>query len=194
MQPDFRTLQWLNPPPHSRVDEAGQLTVRTGDRTDFWRETLYGFVRDNGHFYFTEQQGDFTVEVRFRGRFEGLYDQAGLMLRLDERHWLKTGIEYTDGQQHLSAVVTNDFSDWSVLPLEPAPEEVWLRLTRLGSAVLVQYALDGRDYKLLRLAHLPEHDPVQVGVMCCSPERAGLEVTFRDFRVGPPVTAGLHGT
>jgi regulation of enolase protein 1 (concanavalin A-like superfamily) len=24
--------------------------------------------------------------------------------------------------------------------------------------------------------------------MCCSPERAGLEATFRDFRIGAPIS------
>jgi uncharacterized protein len=32
---------------------------------------------------------------------------------------------------------------------------------------------------------LPE--TVDVGVMGCSPQGAGLEVTFRDFRIGEPI-------
>jgi regulation of enolase protein 1 (concanavalin A-like superfamily) len=41
---------------------------------------------------------------------------------------------------------------------------------------------------LLRLGYLDLPATVAVGVMCCSPERAGLEATFRDFRIGPPIT------
>ena len=29
----------------------------SGDKTDFWRETFYGFVHDNGHFYYREVAG-----------------------------------------------------------------------------------------------------------------------------------------
>jgi len=29
-------------------------------------------------------------------------------------------------------------------------------------------------------------------MMCCSPERAGFEATFRDFRLGPPIARNLH--
>jgi regulation of enolase protein 1 (concanavalin A-like superfamily) len=41
---------------------------------------------------------------------------------------------------------------------------------------------------LLRLGHLDLPATVDVGVMCCSPERAGLAATFRDFRIGPPIS------
>jgi regulation of enolase protein 1 (concanavalin A-like superfamily) len=48
-------------------------------------------------------------------------------------------------------------------------------------------------WRLLRLAHLDMPASVEVGVMCCSPERAGLEATFRGFRVGEPISrAGLE--
>jgi regulation of enolase protein 1 (concanavalin A-like superfamily) len=44
-----------------------------------------------------------------------------------------------------------------------------------------------RPWQLLRLGYLDLPATVDVGVMCCSPERAGLEATFRDFRIGPPI-------
>ncbi len=31
-----------------------------------------------------------------------------------------------------------------------------------------------------------------VGPMCCTPERAGLDVRFSDFRIGPPIVKDLH--
>ena len=60
-------------------------------KTDFWRETHYGFIRDDGHFRDVAAEGDFTADVAFRGDYRELYDQAGLMLRLDERNWIKAG-------------------------------------------------------------------------------------------------------
>ena len=38
----------LNPPP-DRSLTAEALTVQTGEHTDFWRDTRYGFRRDSGH-------------------------------------------------------------------------------------------------------------------------------------------------
>lgn len=75
-------LQWLNPPP-KYTSADGSLHVETGAETDFWRQTFYGFVRDNGPFGSTEVTSDFSAEVSFRGAYTELYDQAGMMVRLD---------------------------------------------------------------------------------------------------------------
>ncbi|TIN69289.1 MAG: DUF1349 domain-containing protein, partial [Mesorhizobium sp.] len=31
-----------------------------------------------------------------------------------------------------------------------------------------------------------------IGMMCCSPQREGFEVTFSDFSLGPPISRELH--
>jgi len=133
------TFAWLNPPAAWQGDENA-LELSTGEATDFWRQTFYGFVRDNGHAFLKPVTGDFTASAAVIGDYEHLYDQAGLMLRVDERNWIKTGIEFTDGLMHFSVVVTREISDWSVIPLlEAKPEdEVRVRLTRHGDAVRIQ--------------------------------------------------------
>ncbi len=180
-------MQWLNEP-KTWKDEAGTLVVTTDAKTDFWRHTHYGFVRDNAHVYFEEVTGDFLAEVFFVGRYREQYDQAGLMVRLGERDWLKTGIEYVEGKKYASAVVTRDFSDWSVQPLLESGDGagdsgLWLRLTRQGTAFTVHTSLDKNRFELLRLAYLPAEERVQLGMMCASPEGSGFEVTFSHFRV-----------
>jgi regulation of enolase protein 1 (concanavalin A-like superfamily) len=187
-------MRWLNEPPAWR-ERAGILEVETGPRTDFWRETHYGFIRDGGHFFHEEAQGDFTAAVAFSGDYRALYDQAGLMLRRDERNWIKAGIEFVDGRKTLSVVVTREFSDWSTMPLPEDQEWLRLRLTRHGSAVRVEWApeREGAGFTMLRLAYLPVGDPALVGPMCCSPERAGFIARFRDFSVAPPIGKDLHG-
>jgi uncharacterized protein len=186
-------MSWLNVPPQWRQD-GDRLHVTTGDRTDFWRRTFYGFTHDNGHFYHQPVTGDFSAEVTISADYKALYDQAGLMLRVDERNWLKTGIEYTDGAMHFSVVATrNDFSDWSVLVLpQEARDSLDIRLTRHGEALRVQYRTSGSDWRMARLAMLPMGETVAVGMMCCTPERSGLEVTFHNFAVKPPISRQLH--
>ncbi len=189
---DFAAYKWLNPPEYSEFRD-GHLFVRTGDRTDFWRDTFYGFWRDNGHLFYRPVEGDFTAEVTIDGRFDTLYDQAGLMVRLSETHWIKAGIEFTDGALHFSVVVTNDHSDWSMLKIAPPTSGLRLRMTRHGEAVRVQYldAEDGR-WKMARLAYLPRSSSIDVGMMCCSPQRAGFEVKFHDVELGPAIARDLH--
>lgn len=175
-------MQWLNEPP-AWNDANGILTVTSGPKSDFWRKTHYGFIRDNGHFYFQPMTGPFTADVRITGQYRDLYDQAGLMVRLDETTWMKCGIEYVDGVQHVSAVVTRDFSDWSVVPLPQNPPSLWLRVKRDGDTVEVHYSLDGSAYTMLRLAHLTLAETVQVGPMCASPDGSGFTTTFEGFSV-----------
>jgi len=187
-------MQWHCPPPHWR--EAGNIVkVVTGEQTDFWRNTFYGFVRDNGHFYHRPVAGDFTIEVTTDGKYEQLYDQAGLMLRVDQSNWVKAGIEFTDGAMHFSTVVTrDDFSDWSVIPLPATAGSVTsVRITRHGDALRVQYKFGDHDWQLARLAHLRMGESVAAGLMCCSPQRAGFEVSFHNLSIDKAISRDLHG-
>ena len=177
-------MQWYNPPAAWK-DENAALSVTTAPQSDFWRKTHYGFTRDNGHFYYQDVPGDFTVDVRVDGQYKDLYDQAGLMLRVDEANWIKTGIEFFDDHQHVSAVVTRDFSDWSVIQLTGRPASLWLRVTRKAETVQVFYALDGQNYLLMRLAYLVPSAVTQVGPMCASPDGGGFGVVFHDFTITP---------
>jgi regulation of enolase protein 1 (concanavalin A-like superfamily) len=187
-------MLWLNEPPQWH-DEGGVLSVVTGEETDFWRKTHYGFIRDDGHFRYEAVAGDFTAEVAFSGRYEELYDQAGLMLRLDEENWINAGIEFVEGRQMLSVVVTRDFSDWSTAPLPEQADWLRIRLSRHGSAVRVEWARDEVEpkFRMLRLACFPSDSPVLVGPMCCSPQRAGFEAKFRGFSLSETASDQLHG-
>lgn len=186
----FAGMTWLNPPPRSVPDGDG-LTVTTGDRTDFWRKTHYGFVRDTGHFLHHPVTGDFSAEVTVTARYEALYDQAGLMLRLDETRWVKAGIEYTDGQPFFSTVITNDRSDWSIVALPFAAERLRLRLTRHADAIRVQVQRPGGGWLMTRLGYL-DTGPARIGIMACSPEREGFTASFHDYSCGPAIDRTLH--
>ncbi|MGW0520895.1 DUF1349 domain-containing protein [Crossiella sp. NPDC003009] len=171
---------WLNEPPKWSVSD-GRLTVRAAPDTDFWRVTHYGFIRDTGHFLGRRMPGDFTASVTFRADYHDRYDQAGLMIRLDERNWIKTGIEL-DGRLWLSAVATREFSDWSVLPAPAGLRAVRLSVQRAGDAVTIRYGVDGAAPEtMLRLAYLPPKRPAWIGPMCASPDGTGFTATFTDF-------------
>jgi regulation of enolase protein 1 (concanavalin A-like superfamily) len=184
-QGEGNAVEWLNEPPAWEArDET--LIVTAGPRTDFWRTTHSGFVCDSGHFWYRPWEGDFVAGVTVTGAYRDRYDQAGLMVRLDDRVWLKCGVEFVDGRQYASVVVTRDHSDWSVAPLPDTPRSLWLRVSRTGPDVEVRYAVDGEHYDLLRQCRLTDAQPLLVGPMCAAPDGAGFEVTFADLAVGPP--------
>jgi len=182
---------WLNEPKAWRHTD-GVLTVTTDHGTDFWRETHYGFTRHSGHFLALRTAGDFTAQVRISAKYEKLYDQAGIMVRLDDERWVKAGIELSDGRAMLSSVLTVGQSDWATGPYEGNASDFWMRVTVRKGVLRLQVSADGRSWPLLRLAPFPAATAYQVGPMCCTPERAGLDVRFSDFQLLPPLDKALH--
>ncbi len=180
-KPIWSAGQWLNPPAEREQVEA-TLRFRVERATDFWRKTHDGGIRDNGHFLFTRVAGDFTAAVKFTADYRDLYDQAGLMVRLDEANWLKCGVEYVDGEQLASVVVTRDWSDWSVMPIGD-PSEVWFKLRRRDETFEIEFALDGESYRPLRQAFLTDASALEVGIMACAPQGGGFTVMFDDLQL-----------
>ncbi|WP_119391917.1 DUF1349 domain-containing protein [Taklimakanibacter lacteus] len=178
-------MKWLNEPREWRAD-GGNLSLVTGDKTDFWQETFNGWRNDNGHFYYREMEAEFSADVVFSAQYETQYDQAGLMLRLGPNDWIKAGVEFAHGRAALSSVVTKGQSDWAIATQIAPGDPIHLRLTRLNNAVCVQWK-DGGAFQTLRLTTFAVPGKVMVGPMACSPMRAGLKVAFEDFKVGPAV-------
>jgi regulation of enolase protein 1 (concanavalin A-like superfamily) len=175
-------MKWFNEPASAK-QVGDQFVVVTKTKTDFWRKTFYDYVTDNGHFFFMPVTGDFTFESRVAGKYAALYDQAGLMVRVDSANWLKCGLELVDGIGHASVVVTRDFSDWSTVRGVTAKAPLWWRMVRKGVSLEVLYSEDGKNFTSTRLAYLPLPATVDAGIMCCSPEGAGFEAAFDELRL-----------
>jgi len=175
-------MEWLNEPA-SWQRTGDVLTVSVDPGTDFWRETGYGYIRDSGHVYGEVLGGDLDVSVRVRCTLGVQYDQAGVMLRADERTWLKTGVEFFEGRPRLSTVLTLGRSSWMVTDLPVGTDDIVLRVSRRGDAVEVRYVLDDGPAELVALAFLPPGREVLAGVMGAAPEGPGFRVTFQDLLI-----------
>src|ERR1700691_3777301 len=141
---------WLNQPTY--WSETGDtLTETAPPGTDYWRGTHYGVIRNSGPVRYQEQTGNFAAKVRIAGKYHELYHQAGLMIRIDDQNWIKAGIEFLNGKQSVSAVVTRGFSDWSVLAFSDNPAFLWLRMQRYHDAVQVSYSRDNQEWSMIRL-------------------------------------------
>ncbi|MGW7406121.1 DUF1349 domain-containing protein [Streptomyces sp. NPDC054833] len=182
---------WLNEPQRMETD-GPDLLVTARARSDFWRTTSYGFIRDDGHALLHDFPQDSATEVTFFADFETLYDQAGLMVRVDAETWIKAGVEASDGVPQLGAVVTRGVSDRSLAPVPDwHKRSVTVRASRRGDAVTVRARCEDGPWRTVRLAPLPAEASATAGPFCCSPERDGLEVRFTRFTQGPADTA-LH--
>jgi regulation of enolase protein 1 (concanavalin A-like superfamily) len=156
------------------VDDDGQLVVQPPAKKDFWRKTYYEplLVKDDGPCLFATvpMNKAITATAEFTiGGTTRQFDQAGLCVRLDSDHWLKTGIEIVDGIPRLSCVCTNVYSDWSTqIYWKPQATNVKIRLHILPNQSIVVEAWDETrsSWNFIRIAHLSlamkcDPDPLQ---------------------------------
>jgi uncharacterized protein len=177
--------QWTNEPAAHAADVDGlRVTARKG--SDAWRITSYGFIHSSEHALLTTLEPESALEVQFRLDFAEQFDQA------DDQSWIKAGVELSDGEESLGAVVTRGTSDWSLSPVPTwAGRLVTVRGSWSGNALTVRARVDDEPWQLVRVAPLDAVAPVAAGPFCCAPTRAGLTVHFTSWRTSPPDTA-LH--
>ncbi|MFI7548155.1 DUF1349 domain-containing protein [Micromonospora sediminimaris] len=193
----MRSIEWSGGDWHGRPvrvteEPDGTLSVEPGQGSDLWRHTSYGFVHDDAPALLAPFPAGTAVEVDFRLAWTGQFDQAGVLVRVDDRNWVKAGVEVSDGQPQVGAVVTRDVSDWSVAPVPDwAGREVSVRVSRAGDALTVRARGAGEPWRLVRLAPLAPDAVATAGPYCCSPSRGGLLVRFTGWRHGPADEA-LH--
>ena len=168
----FDGFIWHNEPKRWSLADS-VLTVQTDGGTDFWRETHYGFTRDNGHFYGRRTEGNFTAEVRLRGQYQTLYDQAGIMVRIDEANWIKAGLELSDGQALLSSVLTIGRSDWATGTYAHEPTDFRMRATVKSGVLRIQVSPDGKIWPLVRLRRSRSPRPIWSGRSAARPNARG---------------------
>ncbi|MBN2048691.1 MAG: DUF1349 domain-containing protein [Anaerolineaceae bacterium] len=177
-------LEWFCEPARWELND-GRLLLFPDAKTDFWRQTHYGFNNDNGHCLWMPVEGDFVLTTRVRFHPAHQYDQAGLFIRLSRDCWLKTSVEYEpESADYLGSVVTNfGYSDWATQEFRSSANELSFRVRREGNDYLVEYLGESGQWTQLRMAHLHEDDGnglVLCGLYACSPIDAGYCAEF-DF-------------
>jgi regulation of enolase protein 1 (concanavalin A-like superfamily) len=175
-------MTWRNEPASVTYPDGG-VVARPKPKTDFWRKTFYGYITDNGHFLNMPVSGEFTFEARVLGKYASLYDQAGLMVRLDEKHWMKCGSEFFEQRRWASVVFTHDYSDWSTLDDLSQSGPVWWRVARKKDSIEAQCSSDGKTFLTVRQGYFPAAVEVQVGLMCAAPEGTGFDAAFDNLRL-----------
>lgn len=177
----IKKMQWFNEPDKWNIIDNSSLSMYVTPNTDFWRKTHYGFTVDDGPFYYANIGGEFEMQVKITGEYKCRFDQMGLMVRKDEKTWIKTGVEFVNGRINLSAVVTHKNSDWSVVELKQKPNAVWIKVIRRLDAIEIKYSLDNESFTMMRLAYFPDNIPVKVGLTAASPDGDGFNALFEDF-------------
>ncbi|MCX7708523.1 MAG: DUF1349 domain-containing protein [Clostridia bacterium] len=161
---------WFNEPLQYHFEKG--LIVQTQPNTDFWQRTHYGFRNDNGHCLLTKLKEDFSLTAHFEFQPKALYDQCGMMIRLDEENWIKASVEYENERiSRLGSVVTNlGYSDWATTDISSEIKSMWYRVSKRKNDFLIENSTDGLTWAQMRIAHLhKEFTELSAGVYACSP-------------------------
>mmetsp|Transcript_36878 Transcript_36878/g.102347 ORF Transcript_36878/g.102347 Transcript_36878/m.102347 type:complete len:236 (-) Transcript_36878:70-777(-) len=209
---------WSHKPSWSHFDaKTGELQIRGDSGRDYWSKTYYSplLVKADAPALLATvpKEDEVTLEIAFTLKPVAQFDQAGVLVLVDDRTWVKAGIEYCDGVPRLGCVVTNDgFSDWStqtlagcslhmrVHKLFPGPDQGPAVVVEvLGDQNLEREATGGpKDKKLkkeewtfIRIASVRSGDkPWKMGPFVASPiEQRGGSASFHSVYLGPKVAA-----
>lgn len=195
-------LSWLNQSSLKsfQLHSAG-LAVHPHGKTDFWRKTYYDpvILKSDGPallYRIPAACAQWSAETEFSLSPLNQFDQAGIMVFIDNSHWLKTGIEFVDGSPKMSCVVTNgNTSDWSTQPWDgESLDRIGIRVSYIRESYVVERKV-GSKWEFIRitsLAHAPQSSPVSAGLYCCSPTAEGGSATFPFLAFRDSVEVGHH--
>lgn len=201
-----KDLYWINKPPkfelvrsHGNGSRTGGLHISPAAKKDFWQRTFYTplLVKADGPALLRkipDGLNEWRAEVRFSlENATNQFDQAGLMIYVDEQRWLKAGVEVVDGVPRMSCVVTNVYSDWSVQPWHTT-YDVAIRVSHVRGSVAVEYRGSDERWHFYRIAPsmMTDQQPAGVGMVCCSPTEAGMTAILHSFTFSNKVSVDHH--
>ena len=218
-----QSLEWFNDPAkYNIVDESGEtegsgakysisedgntLTFFPPAKKDFWARTFYEplLVKNDASGLLCTVSSDLeaTVKVDFEFTPISQFDQAGILIYLDNDTWVKAGIEYCDEGPKMSTVVCNGgYSDWSTQPWSGNAARLRIHKVLQSSSLVVEAAAPASEkYQFIRIAHLAPTSSSDSEVVwrvgpfaACPTKQVGCSAVFSSFSVGPR-EASVHGS
>ena len=158
------------------------LEIGAGPETDLFADPLgeslpvLNAPRLVGHV-----DGDLQLQARVRVAFAATYDAGALLVWVDETNWAKLCFEQVpDGRRMIVSVVTRGRSD-DANGFVVNEWDVWLRVSRLGSAFAFHASTNGARWHLVRYFPLYPLTRVAYGFVAQSPTGRGCTATFRNI-------------
>lgn len=176
-------LQWEHAPERWEPLPEGGVCVTAPAKADYFRDPSLSHVNDAAPGLWKSVRGDFVARALVRPTFNSTYDSGVLMVRHDPEHWAKVCFEKTDyGTTAAVSVVTNGLSD-DANGADVTVPQLWLQLVRAGSVFALHYALDGVDWRMVRVFRLEVPDEVRVGIVAQCPSGPSTTVDLLHFSI-----------
>ncbi len=166
----LENFEWYNDPENVRFDDEA-MVIYAKQGTDFWQSTQHGISKDNGHFFFSRQKGDFTLSFKWKVDTSERFSQCGMMLRRDEQNWVKAALmnEVNGDNVVMSAMAINGHADCVSFTLSQEVSEIWFKLQRHIDDYMLMYSLDGVKYIPIRTFYLKSYEDIKVGAYMANP-------------------------
>lgn len=181
----LENFEWYNDPENVRFeDDAMIIYAKKG--TDFWQSVHRKFKKDNGHFFFCRQSGDFFLTLKWHFDEMDKFSQCGIMLRIDERNWFKASLmnENADGNTLATSLTTGGHSDWAGFNLSGDVKDIWYRLNRVGDDYIMSYSTDGIQFTKCRMFYLQSYEEVKAGAYIASPNTDDFHAELSGLKLG----------
>jgi regulation of enolase protein 1 (concanavalin A-like superfamily) len=182
-QINTRSLSWDPAPLHWEALPEGGIRVVTPAKADYFRDPAGTHVNDSAPFLGMNVSGDFIARALVRPTFASTYDSGVLMVRKDPLTWAKLCFEKTDfGTTAAVSVVTRGLSD-DANGVDLQTDQIWLQMVRSGNVFALHYALDGIQWRMVRLFNLDVPATTRVGIVAQSPVGPGTTIDFLRFSI-----------
>jgi hypothetical protein len=185
-------LDWEHDPAGSEFLSGGGLRVFVPGCVDYFQDPAGKIIKDDAPFLYRTITGNFTARAHVRPAFTTTYDAGAIMVRQDALHWAKLCFESTDfGTTAAVSVVTNGSSD-DANGVNIQTPDLWLQMIRQGNVFALHYALDGQDWKMVRLFRLELAESVRLGLVAQCPVGPGTQVNFLCFSIDTRPVANIR--
>lgn len=162
-------FKWMNTPKEFDISQ-GLLTIQAVPETDFFIDPENNKATATAPFLYREIEGDFVATTLVKPDFKDQWNAAALLMMIDKSHWIKFAFENSDATgKSIVSVVTRMVSDDANGAILHDADQLWIKIIRKGNLYAMHWSLDGKTFKMGRLAAMPGSDIVKIGMQAQSP-------------------------
>lgn len=162
-------FKWMNMPKEFDISE-GVLSIQAVPKTDFFIDPENKEATATAPYLYREIRGDFVATTLVKPDFKDQWNAAALLMMIDKSHWIKFAFENSDATgKSVVSVVTRRVSDDANGAILNDVDQLWLRIIRKGNLFAMHWSLDGKNFKMGRLAAMPEAKTIKIGMEAQSP-------------------------
>ena len=178
---DPSSLHWMRMPSMYMFKE-NRLVLETEPYTSFHS---LSFDSTNAYGMLLDPQVNFGFTVRVDYGFRGIEDECGVLLKRNNLHWAKAGIEAKQDSLDLACTVySHGYGDRSCRELGNGIRWMYLRVLFWNGNARFQYSFNGEKYSDMRWLHFASSaEPVIAGVYACSPGNSYFDCEFSEMKL-----------